>query len=187
MGVIGVPVTLPLCGCHQWDWKKVEICVFRLGWGVGYLTWTYSCNPILGLHCCSPGTHFSCKLWRTLSKLVILEIAPQPESDKCLCHCWARARCEESGRAKLSHFPLLLVLGSPKFCIYAASLSPPTMFQLLLAPSFKRLRGNWIAVCKFPKALILRQGTRWDVTVKMSSSQLFLPWGLEDNRVSFWR
>ena len=126
--------------------------------GVGgrYLTWTYSCNPILGLHCCSVGTHFSYKLWRTLSRLVILEIAPQPESDKCLCHCWARARCEESGRTKLSHFPLLLVLRSPKFCIYVASLSPPTMFQLILAQSFKGLRRNWIALCKFPKALILR-------------------------------
>ena len=63
MGVIGVPVTLPLCGCHPWGWKKVEICVwFAWGRGVGYLTWTYSCNPILGLHCYSPGTHFSCKL-----------------------------------------------------------------------------------------------------------------------------
>ena len=38
MGVIGVPVTLPLCSCHQWDWKKVEICVcFASGGGSG--TW----------------------------------------------------------------------------------------------------------------------------------------------------
>lgn len=34
MGVIGVPVTLPLCGCHQWDWKKVEMCVW-FAWGRG--------------------------------------------------------------------------------------------------------------------------------------------------------
>lgn len=80
-------MTLPCCGFHRRDWERVGSVFGSSGdGGAGLLTRAYYCNLVPGIHCCSPGICFS-TFKNSEQKLVISKIAPQPESDKCLCHC----------------------------------------------------------------------------------------------------